>query len=273
MKSGFADLGTHQLFYKIKGEGPRVVLITGTNSDTRHAPTIYDVPGIDGFEVLNFDHRGMGQSSSPNEDPSMQSYADDIAALFDHIGWEKATVIGVSFGGMVAQHFAVRHQHRVEKLALCCTSSGGAGGSSFGLHNIVHFSPAEYASFIMKKMHLQHTDAWQHEHPKKAQQMYEFYLRGAEAAHSTPAKKDAQRKQFEARSKHDLYEDLKSLTVPTLVACGLHDGVAPVSNSEAMADVIQNSTLHIFKGGHLFLREDAKSWPTLLKFIKSNSLA
>ncbi len=271
MKSGFADIGTHQLFYKIKGNGPRVVLITGTNSDTRHTPTIYDVPGIENFEVLNFDHRGMGQSSSPDQDPSMQAYADDIAALLDHFGWQKTTVIGVSFGGMVAQHFAIRHQQKVEKLVLCCTSSGGFGGSSFPLHEIVDFTPEEYASFIMKKMHLEHTDAWQSEHPKKAQQMYEFYLRGAQAAHSTPAKKIAQRKQFIARSKHDVYEALKSLTVPTMIACGRHDGVAPVSNSEAMAKVIPHSTLQIFSGGHLFLREDAKSWPTILKFIQTNS--
>ncbi|WP_025898833.1 alpha/beta fold hydrolase [Sneathiella glossodoripedis] len=271
MNSGFADLGTHEIFYKIRGSGPRIVMITGTNSDTRHSPTIYDVPGIEKFEVLNFDHRGMGQSSSPAQDPTLQDYADDIAKLLEIIDWQNAIVIGVSFGGMVAQHFALRHQEKVEKLILCCTSSGGAGGSSFPLHELIDYSPEEYARFIMKKMHLQHTDDWQKQNPVKARQMYEFYLRGAEAAHSTTAKKTAQKKQFLARAKHDVFNQLNELKIPTLVACGIHDGVAPVENSEALAAAIPNSQLHKFRGGHLFLREDPKSWPTLLKFMKDES--
>ncbi|MEH6496706.1 MAG: hypothetical protein V7740_13250, partial [Pseudomonas marincola] len=65
MNSGFAKLGTHNIYYKTQGNGPRLMIITGTNSDTRNSPTIYDAPGAKNFEILNFDHRGMGQSTSP----------------------------------------------------------------------------------------------------------------------------------------------------------------------------------------------------------------
>lgn len=267
MNSGFADLNTHKLFYKIKGSGQKILLITGTNSDTRHSPTIYDVPGAENYQILNFDHRGMGQSTSPPSNPSLEEYADDIDKLLDHVGWEKTIVIGISFGGMVAQHFARRHTHRVSRLILCCTSSGGAGGSSFPLHEIADFAPEEYARFIMKKMDIKHTDEWQLKNPKKADRAYQFYLRGAAAAQSTAEKHEAMKKQFESRAKHDVYEALKDLNVPVYVACGEDDGVAPVDNSRALAEILPNATLNIFRGGHMFLREDPKAWPSLFQFI------
>jgi len=270
MNSGFADLGTHKLFYKIKGNGPRVIMVTGTNSDTRHTPSIYDVPGIGNFEVLNFDHRGMGQSSTTKSPPEMADYAADIERLMDHIGWDKAAVIGVSFGGMVAQQFAIRHPERLSCLILCCTSSGGAGGSSYPLHELSDLSAEEYAAFIMTKMNLKHTPEWQKDHPQKAKKTYEFYLQGAKGSHSTPEKLAAMKMQFAARARHDVYEQLKGFEKPTLIACGEDDGVAPVDNSQALHEVIPGSEIKIFAGGHLFLRENAKAWPSLLKFLNTH---
>ena len=69
--------------------------------------------------------------------------AADGAALLDHLGWESVRVFGISFGGMVAQEFAVTWPERVTRLALMCTSPGGAGGSSFPLHTIEAMEPAE----------------------------------------------------------------------------------------------------------------------------------
>jgi len=269
MKSGFADLATHKIFYKIRGEGSRLLIITGTNSDTRHTPTIYDAPGSGAFELLNFDHRGMGQSSTPDAPLTMQCYADDIAKLLDVVGWEKTAVIGVSFGGMVAQHFALSYPEKISKLTLCCASSGGEGGSSYPLETLVDYTAEEYASFIMKQMNLKHNDDWQAAHPKLAKRTYDYYFQGADASYNDPNKYAAMKEQFAARADHDVYDRLKMLNIPTLVACGELDGVAPPENSKAMAGVIPNSRLETFKGGHLFLKEDAKAWPVLFDFLKS----
>ncbi|GLQ06950.1 alpha/beta fold hydrolase [Sneathiella chinensis] len=267
LQSGFADLGTHRLFYKLQGNGPRLLLITGTNSDTRHQPSIYDAPGAGRFSLLNFDHRGMGQSTSPTEDPSMESYADDIARLLDHVGWDSAAVMGISFGGMVAQHFALRHPERVKRLVLCCTSSGGAGGASYPLHELQHLSAEGYAATIMKLMNVTHTDEWQAKYPARARQTFDYYYQGANAVFNDPVKFDAMKKQFAARAKHDLHDALRGLAVPTLVAAGKHDGVARPENAEALADVIPDARLKIFNGGHFFLREDPKAWPTVFGFL------
>ena len=55
----------------------------------------------------------------------MQQYADDAADILDELNIEKITVMGVSFGGMVAQELIKRHPNKVSKLVLACTSSGG----------------------------------------------------------------------------------------------------------------------------------------------------
>jgi 3-oxoadipate enol-lactonase len=266
-RSGFVPLGTHDIFYKRQGHGPRLLLVSGTNSDTRSNPSIYDAPGAGAFDLVNFDHRGMGQSGSPAGDPRMEDYADDIARLLDALQWEDTAVIGVSFGGMVAQHLALRHGDRVRRLALCCTSSGGAGGASYPLHRLQDGNADSYTRTVMKYMNVKHTDAWQAAHPRLAARVYDFYWQGANANFSDPVKYQAMRRQFAARARHDVYDRLGDIRIPVLVACGEDDGVAPPENSRAMANAIDGARLQIFRGGHLFLREDPHAWETVFGFL------
>ncbi len=62
----------------------------------------------------------------------MARLAADAAALLDAVGWDTAAVVGVSSGGMVARELAVNVPHRVERLALPCTSAGARSSSSCG---------------------------------------------------------------------------------------------------------------------------------------------
>ena len=73
----------------------------------------------------------------------MADFADDAAALLDAVGWDDCLVLGISFGGMVAQEVAIRHPERVRRLVLACTSAGGEGGASYPLHELVDLSPEE----------------------------------------------------------------------------------------------------------------------------------
>ncbi len=245
------------------------MLISGTNSDTRHKPSVYDAPGTEAFELLNFDNRGMGQSSSPGIAPTMQAYAEDAAKLLDYIGWEKTCVIGVSFGGMIAQHLALHYPQKISRLVLCCTSSGGNGGSSYPLHELQDLTAQEYAAAMVKLMNITHDDTWQAAHPEQAKSVYNLYWQGADATFNNPVKHAAMKTQFAARAAHDTYDALKKLPIPTLVAGGEYDGVAPPANQQALADIIPNTRLQIFKGGHMFMKEDPKAWPSILDFLKA----
>jgi 3-oxoadipate enol-lactonase len=59
------------------------------------------------FDLLAFDYRGMGRSAPVTEPYAMADVAADVAALLDAVGWDRTVLAGLSYGGMVAQEFAV----------------------------------------------------------------------------------------------------------------------------------------------------------------------
>jgi pimeloyl-ACP methyl ester carboxylesterase len=94
-----------------------------------------------GSTLLSFDPRGLGASTPSPEPYDMATCGADALGLMNAVGWDTARVVGLSFGGMVAQELAVTAPHRVERLALLCTSAGGAGGSSYPLHELEDLDP------------------------------------------------------------------------------------------------------------------------------------
>ena len=110
----FTQLANIRAYYEIAGAGPRLLAISGTGGDLRKRPNVFDSPLAQHFEILAYDQRGLGQTDRPDIAYTMQDYADDAARLLDAVGWSSALVMGTSFGGMVAQEFALRHPQRVE---------------------------------------------------------------------------------------------------------------------------------------------------------------
>src|SRR5580693_7471092 len=103
------DLGPISLYAEQAGAGERLLFISGTGADLRNKPSVFDSPLGPHFEILAYDQRGLGQSAVPDGPYAMADYADDAAALLTGVGWEDCLVVGVSFGGMVAQEFTLRH--------------------------------------------------------------------------------------------------------------------------------------------------------------------
>ncbi len=113
-ESGFAKVNGTRLFYESMGEGPAVVLVHGGLVDSR----MWDAqmgPLSKRFRVVRYDLRGYGRSAAPADE---YYPLEDLRALLDYLKIDKATLVGLSLGGIVAADFALEHPARVERLVL-----------------------------------------------------------------------------------------------------------------------------------------------------------
>lgn len=119
-----ASVNGFQLHYEIEGVGEPLVLIPGFASGlsiwTRQTPALSRT-----FRVVSFDPRGIDSSDKPDGPQSIEQLADDLAHLLIALHIHRAHILGVSFGGFVAQEFALKYPLMTRKLVLCCTSFGG----------------------------------------------------------------------------------------------------------------------------------------------------
>jgi 3-oxoadipate enol-lactonase len=244
------------------------VVITGTNGDLRRKPSVLESPLAKRFTLLAYDQRGLGQSSKPDRPCAMANYADDAARLMDALGWPKARVLGISFGGMVAQEFTLRHPDKVERLALACTSPGGRGGASYPLHEIAHLSPTERARHMLGIQDTRRDAAWIDADPERAERaLAELMARGRPIDPNDPHIAQGSCRQLEARRDHDTFERLPRLDMPVGLFAGKYDGVATLAAQEAMQRQIPGASLRLFEGGHLFLMQDPAAYPALGDFL------
>ena len=215
-------------------------------------------PVVEHFTVAAYDHRGLGRSEpdDPDLQPVMDDFARDAIGLVDHLGWDRFAVVGISFGGMVAQHLAALAGDRVVRLVLGCTSSGGPGGSSYPLHEVAPLPPDERADRMVDLI-----DTRAAADPE----LRDVFLPFLKLDVAPPAPGYLQ--QLEARRHHDAWDRLPTITAPTLVAAGRFDGIAPLANSEALAARIPRAELATFDGGHGFFVQDPTAWPTILGFL------
>jgi 3-oxoadipate enol-lactonase len=255
------------LYYEQKGSGPPLLFISGTGGDLRNRPNMFDGPLPAQFDLLSYDQRGLGQSEVPAGDYTMADFADDAAALLGHIGWDDALVAGASFGGMVAQELALRHPGRVRRLVLACTSSGGAGGSSYPLHELAGLEAEERIRTSVALADNRLDQVWQRDHPDQWASILERNRPAAQTGASAPERLEGAGKQLAARQGHDTWARLGSVACPTLVCGGRYDGIAPPENSEALARAIPGAELAMFEGGHMFLVQDRSAFPVIIRFL------
>ena len=225
-----------ELDYLAEGSGPPLLVIGGSGG---RQPT--PAPLVERFTTLSYAQREQGRSSKLGRPSTMADYADDAAALIRYAGWERAHVVGISFGWRVAQHLAIGHPAAVDRLVLCCTSPGGPDHSSAPFHELG---------------------------PGAALQLLD--TRGTfEIGEGSfePANDDL----LAARATHDVVARLGEIAAPTLLCAGRYDGIAPLANSERMAAGIPDARLDVFDGGHAFFVQDARAWPAIVDFLEARA--
>ncbi|CAN5510361.1 3-oxoadipate enol-lactonase [soil metagenome] len=260
----YLDLDDVQLYYELVGDGPPLLFLNGSGSTIESVRPLIDYLGT-GCTVAVHDQRGSGRSSIPAGPYSMQDYARDARAMADHQGWDTFSVIGISFGGMVAQEFAVTWPERLDRLALLCTSPGGPDYASYPLERLRDLPEAERADLGLRLLDRRFVGDWLAEHPDDMS----LVTRMVQGRNMDPSAEEdaAEVAQLGARSGHDVRERLGAITCPTLVAAGRYDGIAPVVNSEQIVDRLPNARLETFEGGHAFVAQDPAALPAVLAFL------
>lgn len=233
-----------------RGTGPRLLYCNGSGASLREVRPLLNILSQH-FDLLSFDYRGMGLSSPVSEPYTMADVAGDVAQVLDDAGWDRTAMVGLSFGGMVAQEFAVTYPDRVERLALLCTSPGGAF-SSFPLETLADLPAEERYARSLQLADRRGTSEW---------------LVPEAPAQETAEQATARLLQMQARTGHNVLDRLKNITCPTFVASGRYDDIAPVVNGQAIADRIPGATMHIYNGGHMFMAQDPTAWPQIIAFL------
>jgi 3-oxoadipate enol-lactonase len=263
----FVSTQNLNIYYEQAGDGVPLLVFGGTGGDLRRKPSIMDTVLARRFQLICHDQRGLGQSEKPADGYTMQAYADDGANLLDALGIERAHVLGLSFGGMVAQHFALTHGACLSKLALFCTAPGGAGGASYPLHELLDLDEETGLRTRLKLYDTRLDDAWIDANP-------EFVEMARAASNRAAFDDDPHRErgaigQFHARAGHDCWAALGDITAPVWLAGGAFDGIATPQTMQNMATRLPHAQLTFYQGGHLFMTEDAQPFKDVADFFSS----
>jgi 3-oxoadipate enol-lactonase len=257
------------LYWQRRGSGPRLLFCNGSGLSLQDVRLMLD-PLAAAFDLLAWDYRGFGRSAPVTRRYTMADVAADAAGLLEIAGWESCRLVGVSFGGMVAQEFAVTNPGRVERLALACTSAGGAGGSSYPLQKLLELPAGKRVAAELKVVDSRWDERWLEAHPVDRAIAGRLTV-GAGQDQQDPAAAAARAAQLEAREGHDVWDRLGAITCPTLVGYGNYDGIAPARNSANIASRIRGAELDGYEGGHAFLFQDPAALPAFIAFLRAPS--
>ena len=250
----YAETPGGRLAYARRGAGEPLLLVQGISG--HHA--VWGEPFLaalaESFDVVAYDHRGIGTSDRAEEQFTLVDLAGDAVALMDHLGWDSAHVLGISMGGAIAQELVLHHPDRVRRLVLGCTSPGpgdeaevavaGPGISAFG-EAVASGDPA-VAARIMWSSNVSAAFAAGPGH-------FEEFERASRAVR-VPGPVVVM--QVTAAFGHDATDRLERVTTPTLVVHGSEDAIMLPSAGEWLASLIPDAKLELLPGvGHLFFWE------------------
>ncbi len=261
-----AQLTDVRLYYEEHGRGAPLVLVPGFGMG--HWIWFKQVSDFaQKFRTIVFDPRGVGGSEQRDEPLSIRTLADDLAALLDKLSIDGAHIVGSSFGGFVAQEFALAHASKARSLVLCCTSFGGPR----------HCPPAPETLAAIASTKGLHTEERVRENLRIAfsdsfvAERSEVIERLVDASGETCVPEFVYQRQLQAALNFDASERVAQIRTPTLVVTGDADRIVPFENSHNLAARIPGARLHIVEGGsHTFFIERAGEFNrAVVEFIES----
>ena len=258
-----AKIGSLDIFYEEHGAGEPLLLIMGLAADS--TAWMFQVPEFaEKYRTIVFDNRGVGRSSKPAGPYTIHEMADDAAHLLDVLRVQRAHVVGVSMGGMIAQELALRHPDRVRTLQLHCTTPAVDVYGRFLIDTLIAVKARgdreEYTRAVMPWILCRKT--------LERPDFIRFWIDRA-LTYPYPITLEGLSRQAQAIAGHDTMSRLGEIRVPTLITTGTEDILVPPSSSRDLHARIPGSSLHAIEdAGHLHFIEQAEKFNAIcLEFL------
>ena len=250
----YANVKGFSIAYNQTGNGPALLLLHGgLNCDSRAwRPQISDLSA--NFTVIAWDAPGAGKSDDTPENFTIDDWADCLAGLLDTIGIKQAHILGLSWGGLLAQVFYQRYPARVLSLILCGTYTGWKGSLSDSEFRARTAAALTDASLPPKEIASKYLPSLLGDTPPP--QLKEELMNILSG--------DLHPNGFRAMIKTlaiDTRNLLPEIEVPTLLIWGDSDKRSPLSVAEQFHNSIKGSKLEIISNaGHMTNLENAEQF-------------
>ena len=239
-----------RLRVRVQGSGPPLLLVMGLGGSIELWNPLVDA--VRGRETIAYDAPGTGESDVPRRPLRMRGLAALAERLVDQLGHERVDVLGVSFGGAVAQQLAFQAPERVRRLILAATTCGLGAVPGNPLALAILLTPHRYYS-------------------KRYRNLVAPFLYGGRARGHQPIDQQAFARLLRPPSLRGYYLQMMAtlgwsslpflgrIRQPTLVMAGDDDPIVPLVNSRILARLIPDARVHVVNGGgHLFLLDQAR---------------
>lgn len=263
------------IFHASVGAGPALVVLGGIHLDHTHLRHWLDTLSRTAT-VIYVDHRGTGQSPAPESFDGLDhnSWVSDIAALIDQLGLEQVVLFGHSYGGFLAQGFALRHPSRLDGLILCDTAPAMdypdvvmANAQSRASPEQLEAVMAAFAEPVanddaLRKTWLDILPLYFHRYQPRYGEFFSDCIQYSARAYN--------RGFFECLPAFNTTADIRQIEVPTLILCGRHDWITPVEQgSQRLASAMPNARMVVFEeSGHFpFIEEHDEFVSTVRRWL------
>jgi 3-oxoadipate enol-lactonase len=257
-------VGDIELDYERSGSGAPLLAIMGMSGTALHWGEPFLAALRESFELITYDHRGVGASTKLAGGITIAQMAEDAYGLMQALELDSAHILGISMGGMIAQELALGHPESVRTLTLGCTYCGGEGSSQASPEVIQRLFEAISSGDRERAIRV----GWETNVSASKAEEADAYGTFLETAHRRAVAVPVVMAQAQAILAHDTSARLPSLRIPTLVIHGTEDQMLPVQNGRMIASLIPGAQLEILDGvGHLFFWEQPEHSAELIRAL------
>ena len=222
-----------------QGEGDDLLLIHGVGSNKESWDTVAEELESS-YRVIRYDLRGHGRSEKVAGPYSMNQFCKDAVGILDSLAVEKASVIGFSLGGLIAQSLLLNFPHRIERAVLVSTTANRSQDESEAARDRANrLQRGEQGGHIDTALKRWFTDEFRLNNPRIIESIIQ---RGAA---NDPACYAAA---YQVLAKSDFGDQLYRISTPTLVITGEHDVNSTAAMANFMASTIPGASLEIYEG-------------------------